>query len=85
MGINTVLRGIITIFLIGFVWLGMMPTMNGLATDDGMWGDVTDSRSIFLKDNALNLYYIAGLIALFSTVVWMLNASSSKGGATIYG
>lgn len=84
MGINTTLRGIITVFLIGFVWLGMMPTMNSLVTDDGMWGDVTDSRAIFLKENSMNLYYIGGLIALFSTIVWMLNSASSKGGATIY-
>ena len=85
MGINVTLRGMIAIFLIGFVWLGLMPTMNQLVTDPNLWGDVTDSRAIFLKDNAVNLYYIGGLIALFASIVWMLNSASAKGSASIYG
>lgn len=85
MGMNTTLRGIIALFLIGFVWLGLMPTMDGLAKDPNMWGDVTDSRAIFLRDNSVNLYYIGGLIALFATIVWMWNSASAKGGASIYG
>jgi len=85
MGINVTLRGMIAIFLIGFVWLGMMPTIDGLVKDPNLWGEVTDSRMIFLKDNAVNLYLIAGLVSLFAAIVWMLNSASAKGGATIYG
>lgn len=85
MGINVTLRGMIAIFMIGFVWLGLMPTIDQLVKDPNLWGDVVDSRMIFLKENAVNLYLIAGLIALFASIVWMLNSASAKGAASIYG
>lgn len=79
MGINVVLRGIITLFLIGIVFLGLMPTVNELATDPDRWGETTDSRAVFLRDNAMNIYYISGIIGMFATVVWTMNAAASKG------
>lgn len=85
MGINTTLRGVIALFLIGFVWLGFMPTMNNLVSDDSIWGDVIDSKALFIRDNAMTLYYVAGIIALFATIIWMLNSAQSKGAASIYG
>lgn len=85
MGINTTLRGIIALFLIGFVWIGFMPQMNNLVNDDNIWGDVVDSRALFIKDNAMNLYYIGGIIALFATIIWMFNSAQSRGAASIYG
>lgn len=79
MGINTILRGIITIFLIGVIFLGIMPTVYNLSVDEGMWGTVQDSRALFLRDNAMLIFYVSGLIGFFATLVWMFSASSSRG------
>ena len=85
MGINVILRGMITLFFIGVIFLGMMPYIYELSVNEDLWGDVADSRAIFLRDNALNIFYISGLVSFFATIVWMYNASSSKGGAGVYG
>lgn len=79
MGINVIMRGIITIFMIGIIFLGLMPTVYNLSVDDGMWGNVQDSRALFLRDNAMLIFYVSGLIGFFTTIVWMFNASSSRG------
>ena len=73
------------LFLIGFIFLGMMPTVFNLATDEGIWDEVQDSRAIFLRDNALNIFYISGIMSMFATIIWMFNASQSKGASTVYG
>ena len=85
MGINTIGKGIITIMLIGVVYLGMMPTMSNLAEDENLWTGVIDSRALFLKDNAMLIFYVSGLIAFFATIIWMFNASSSKGAVSQFG
>ena len=85
MGINIITRGIVTLFLIGVIFLGLMPTVHDLSTNDELWEEVTDSRAVFLRDNAMTVYYISGIFSLFTTIVWMLNASQSKGASTVYG
>ncbi|MFB5597697.1 MAG: hypothetical protein ACE5RJ_01595 [Nitrosopumilaceae archaeon] len=85
MGINTITRGMITIFLIGIVYLAMMPTVSNLAEDPVLWEDVTDSRALFLRDNAMLLFYIGGVMGLVFAIVWMLQASSSKGAVSQFG
>ena len=85
MGINIITRGIVTLFLIGVIFLGLMPTVHDLATNDQLWENVTDSRAVFLRDNAMTVYYISGIFSLFTTIVWMLNASQSRGASTVYG
>ena len=85
MGINTIARGIITIFMIGIIFLGIMPTVYNLSVDDGMWGDVQDSRALFLRDNAMLIFYVSGLLGFFATIVWMFNASSSRGAVSQFG
>lgn len=85
MGVNTIGKGIITIFLIGIVYLGIMPTVSNLAEDETLWTGVTDSRAIFLRDNAMMIFYVSGLIAFFATIIWMFNASTARGATTNFG
>ena len=85
MGVNTIGKGILTIFLIGIIYLGFMPTMSNLAEDPAMWEGVTDSRALFLRDNAMLIFYVSGLLAFFATIVWILNASTSKGAVSQFG
>ena len=85
MGVNTIGKGLITIFLIGIVYLGIMPTVSNLAEDESLWTGVTDSRALFLRDNAMLIFYVSGLIAFFATIIWMFNASTSKGAVSQFG
>ena len=71
--------------LIGIVYLGLMPTISNLAEDPTMWENVTDSRALLLRDNALLIFYVSGLIAFISTIIWILNASSAKGAVSQFG
>lgn len=82
---QVILKGIIALFLIGFLVLSFSPIISQLAEDEGMWGGVTDSRAVFLRDNAVTLFYVAGMIGFITTVMWMFNASQSKGASSIYG
>ncbi len=85
MGINTITKGIISLFLVGVIYLGMMPTMANLAEDPNLWVGVIDSRALFLKDNGMLIFYVSGLIAFFSIIIWMFNASSAKGATAQFG
>ena len=85
MGINIITRGIVTLFLFGVIFLGLMPKVHDLATNDQLWDGVTDSRAVFLRDDAMTVFYISGIFSMFTTIVWMLNASQSKGASTVYG
>ena len=85
MAINTIGKGIIVLFLIGIVYLGIMPTISNLAEDPSLWSGVTDSRALFLRDNALLIFYISGFLSFVITIIWMFNASSSKGAVAQFG
>jgi len=85
MGINTITKGIIALFLIGIIYLGIMPTVSNLADDPSLWIGVVDSRALFLKDNAMLIFYVSGLLAFFSIIIWMFNASSAKGATSQFG
>lgn len=85
MGINVTGKGLITLFLIGIVYLGLMPTVSNLAEDPSLWTGVTDSRALFLRDNAMLIFYVSGLIAFFATIIWMFQASASKGAVSQFG
>jgi len=85
MGINTITKGIIALFLIGIIYLGIMPTVSNLAEDPSLWIGVVDSRALFLKDNALLIFYVSGFLAFFSIIIWMFNASSAKGATSNFG
>ena len=82
MGVNVIGRGLVVMFLVGIVYLAFMPHIATLTTDESLWADVADSRAIALRDNALLLYYIAGILSFVVIVVWMFNASSSKGASS---
>ena len=84
MGINTITRGIVTLFLIGLIFLALMPYVYNLSVDEGLWGNVTDSRALFLRDNAMLIFYVSGLLGFITTIIWMFNASSNKGGIGTY-
>ncbi len=79
MGINVIVKGIIALFLIGIIYLGVMPTVTNLADDPSLFDGEVSSNTLFLKDNALTIFYVSGLLAFFSIIVWMFNASSSSG------
>jgi len=85
MGISTITKGIIALFLIGIIYLGIMPTVSNLAEDPSLWIGVTDSRALFLKDNAMLIFYASGLLAFFSIIIWMFNASSARGATSNFG
>jgi hypothetical protein len=79
MGINVIVRGMTSLFLIGIIFFGLMPTIYKLNVDPNLWDGITDSRAIFLKDNALNIFYISGLVFMFGIIIWMFNGASAKG------
>jgi len=79
MGINSIVKGVIALFLIGIIYMGVMPTVTNLADDPSLFGDDVSSNTLFLKDNALTIFYVSGLLAFLSIIVWMFNASSSSG------
>jgi hypothetical protein len=81
MGINVIVRGMTSLFLNGVIFFALMPTIYKLNVDPQLWDGVTDSRAIFLKDNALNIFYISGLIFMFGIIIWMFNGASNKGSA----
>lgn len=83
MGINVVVRGMTALFMIGIVFFGLMPTVYKLTVDPQLWDGITDSRAVFLKDNALNIFYISGFIFMFGIIIWMFNGASNKG--SVYG
>jgi len=85
MGINTITKGIIALMLIGVVYLGTMPTISNLAEDPSLWIGVVDSRALFLKDNAMIIFYVSGFISFFSVIIWMFNASSARGAISAHG
>ena len=76
---QTILKGIIALFLIAFVILAFSPVIDNLANNPAMWGGVGDSRALFLRDNAVTLFYAAGLMAFIMIIVWMWTAAQSKG------
>ena len=84
MGVNTIIRGVLSIFFIGLIWLSMMPEMYKITHNDAMWSEVEDPRALGVRDMSWNMYLGAGVIAMFSTFVWMINASTRKTASTTY-
>ena len=84
MGVNTIIRGVLALFFIGLIWLSMMPEMYKITHNETMWGDVTDTRALGVRDMSWNMYLGAGVIGMFSIFVWMLNASTRKTASTAY-
>jgi|APSaa5957512535_1039671.scaffolds.fasta_scaffold00674_31 hypothetical protein len=84
MGVNTIIRGVLAIFFIGLIWLSMMPEMYKITHNETMWGDVEDPRALGVRDMSWNMYLGAGVIAMFSIFVWMINASTRKTASTAY-
>ena len=68
----------------GFIILAFAPAIDSLVSDKQLWGEVGDPRAIILRDNAVTLFYVSGLIAFVVILSWMWNASQSRGaiGAT---
>ncbi len=85
MGINTITKGIIALFLVGIIYLGMMPVVSNLAEDPNLWIDVVDSRALFLKDNAMLIFYASGLLSFFIIIIWMFQASTARGATSNFG
>ena len=84
MGVNTIIRGVLALFFIGLIWLSMMPEMYKITHNETMWGDVTDERALGVRDMSWNMYLGAGVIAMFSIFVWMINASTRKTASAAY-
>ena len=81
---QVVIRGMVAMFLVGFIILAFAPAIDSLVSDKQLWGEVGDPRAIILRDNAVTLFYVSGLIAFVVILSWMWNASQSRGaiGAT---
>ncbi len=79
MSINVIVRGMTALFVVGIIFFGLMPTIYKLTVDPQLWDGISDSRAIFLKDNALNIFYISGVIFMFGIIVWMFNGASNVG------
>ena len=82
---QVVIRGVLAMLLIGVMILAFAPTIDSLASDPNLWGTVGDSRSLLLRDNAVTLFYVAGLIAYVVIIVWMWNAAQSRGAIGVSG
>ena len=82
---QVILRGMVALFLVGFIILAFAPTIDSLVSDQNLWGEVGDPRAILLRDNAVTLFYVAGLIAFVVIIVWMWNASQSRGAIGVSG
>lgn len=79
MGINTIVKGIIALFLIGIIYLSITPLVVDLANDPMLFSGEISPETLFLKDNALLIFYTSGLLTFFVIIVWMFTASSSSG------
>lgn len=79
MGISTIVKGIIALFLIGIIYLSITPTIVDLANDPTMFSGEMDPNTLFLKDNALLIFYTSGILSFFVIIIWMFNASSASG------
>ena len=82
---QVIIRGILALFLIGFLVLAFAPSIDSLASNETLWGEVGDSRALALRDNAVTLFYVAGLISFVMIIVWMWNAAQSRGAVGVSG
>jgi len=79
MGINTITKGVIALFVIGIIYLSMTSTIVTLADDPTLFGEDLNPSTLFLRDNVLMIYYSSGIFAFFVIIVWMFSASSARG------
>lgn len=84
MGINTIGKGLITLFLIGIIYLSLTPMISNLAQDEILFGGEIDPGTAFLKNNVMLIYYASGLIAFLVVIIWMFNASSASGAVSAF-
>lgn len=84
MGINTIVKGIIALFLIGIIYLSITPLVVDLANDPVLFSDEMDPNTLLLKENALLIFYTSGLLTFFVIIIWMFNASSASGAQSSY-
>ncbi|MBL7014798.1 MAG: hypothetical protein ISR79_00360 [Nitrosopumilus sp.] len=82
MGINTITKGIIALFIIGIIYLSMTSTIVNLADDPTLFGGEMNEGTLFLRDNVLMIYYMSGIFTFFVIIVWMFSASSASGASS---
>ena len=82
MGINTITKGIIALFIIGIIYLSMTSTIVNLADDPTLFGGEMNEGTLFLRENVLMIYYMSGIFTFFVIIVWMFNASSASGASS---
>lgn len=85
MGINSIVKGIIALFLIGIIFLSVTPFIINLADDPTLFSGEINEQTLFLKNNVLIIWYVAGIFSFFTIILWMFNASSSSGAMTSFG
>ena len=79
MGINIISRSMISMFLIGIIYLAFMPYIHMVTQDDFILTDMElDPRGQFIVDNAYLIYQASGIIFIVGCIVWMFNASDRK-------
>jgi hypothetical protein len=79
MGINTIVKGMITLFVIGIIYLSMTSTIVNLADDPTMFSGEISPPTLFLRSTALLIYYSSCLLTFFVIIIWMITASSTIG------
>ncbi len=79
MGINVIVKGIISLFIIGIIYLSMTSTVENLANDPSLFDGEISPATMFLRDNVMMIYYMSGIFTFFVIIVWIFNASSGSG------
>ncbi len=84
MGINSIVKGVIALFIIGIIYLSMTSTIVNLSEDPTLFGDEVNANTMFLRENVMMIYYMSGVFTFFVIIVWMFSASSSSGAMTSF-
>lgn len=78
-------KGLIALFLIGVIYLSMIPVVSNLAEDETLFNNVSDPNILFLRDNTLTIFYASGFLVFIVIIIWMFNAVTARGAVSAYG
>ena len=79
MGINIITRSMVTMFVIGIIYITFMPVIYLVSQQGFILSGVTlDPRGQYIVDNAYTIYQASGIIYIAGCIVWMFNASDRK-------
>ena len=76
---QVIVKGVIALFIVGIIVVSFSPVIDNLANDSGLWGNVTDGRALFIRDNTVTIFYVISFITFIMIIIWMWNAAQAKG------